>query len=98
MNVKKIGAEAAIFGALAVTGLGIGAGVANADQQLPDSPGLIWKLDRGHGNGHGGEGGDWGDDWNGNWDGWRGNPGYYYGGNCAWVPPAVSAWVPPAVC
>lgn len=96
MNVKKIGAEAAIVGALAVTTLGIGSGVAGADQPIPDSPGATWSLDRGHG-----EGGE-GPDWDGDWNGWRDGPQYWngpqYWGNCAWVPPAVSMWVPPAVC
>jgi hypothetical protein len=95
VTVKKIGAQAAIVGALAFTGLGIGAGVANADQPAPTSPAITWKLDRDD---------DW-DDWD---DGWRGGPrwdgpgyygpGYYGNGPCVWVPPAVSMWVPPAVC
>ncbi len=93
MNVKKIGAEAAILGALAVGGLSVGSGIANADQPLPDSPGVTWKLDRPHPHwdNWGGKGDDGGD-----WDGWRGGPQYY--GPCVWVPPAVSMWVPPAVC
>ena len=94
MNVKKIGAESAIVGVLALMAVGVGAGVANADQQVPNSSGTTWKLDRPHHD-------DW-DDWNGDrrgarWDGprWDG-PGYYR--PCVWVPPAVSIWVPPAVC
>lgn len=88
-----IGAQTALVGALAFTALGIGAGVANADEPVPGTPGLTWKLDR-----------DW-DDWDDR--GWRGPPpwagprywdGPQYGGPCAWVPPAVSIWVPPAVC
>jgi hypothetical protein len=95
VNVKKIGAGAAIFGALVVTGFSISSGVANADPQVPASPGMIWKLDRGHD----GEGRDWDGHWRGEWDGWRGGPGYYNpGGPCVWVPPAVAVWVPPAVC
>ena len=99
MNVKKIGMEAAIVGALAATSLGIGSAVANADQAVPNSSGLTWKLDRPHHN----DWDDW-DDWDDDeWRGWRGGPGwdgpgYYYGGPCAWVPPAVSGWVPPAAC
>jgi hypothetical protein len=92
MNVKKIGAEASIVGALAVTALGLGTGVANADQPVPSSPGVTWKLDN-----------DW-DDWDDDWDdrGWRRWDGPRWDGphwgHCAWVPPAVSMWVPPAVC
>ena len=95
MSVKKIGIQAGIVGALTFAGLGVGAGVANAEQSLPNSPGMTWKLDK-----------DW-DDWD-DWDDrrWRGprweDPRYWngpqYGGACVWVPPAVSAWVPPAVC
>lgn len=94
MTVKKIGAQAGIVGALAFTALGLGSGVANADQPVPTSPGMTWKLDRDD---------DW-DGWGGGWDGgWRGGPGwngpaYYWNGPCVWVPPAVSMWVPPAVC
>lgn len=96
VTVKKIGAQTAIVGALAFTALGIGSGIANADQPTPSSPGMTWKLDND----------DW-DDWDDDdWDRWRGGPrwdgpGYYgpgYYGGCAWVPPAVSMWVPPAVC
>jgi hypothetical protein len=89
MSVKKFGAEAALVGALAFTALGIGTGVANAEQPVPSTPGMTWKLDN-----------DW-DDWD-DWDdrGWDG-PRYWGGpqyGPCVWVPPAVSMWVPPAVC
>jgi hypothetical protein len=100
VNINKIGAEAAIVSALAFTAVGMGAGVASADQPLPASPGMTWKLDRG-GHGHG-DGGDWdwgdggwnGDGWNGGWNGgWQG-PGPCGAGY--WVPPAVWQWVPPA--
>src|SRR5258705_9068486 len=64
MNIKKIGAEAAIVSALAFTAVGMGAGVASADQPVPSTPGMTWKLDHGHGNGHGGDW-DWGDEGNG---------------------------------
>jgi hypothetical protein len=91
VNVKKIGADAAIVGALAFTALGLGSGVANADQAIPSSPGVTWKLDRDDWD----DWDDWDDDWRGrDWRGWDG-PRW---GNCAWVPPAVSIWVPPAVC
>jgi hypothetical protein len=103
MSIKKIGAEAAVVSALAFTAVGMGAGVASADQPLPASPGMTWKLDRG-GHGHGGDW-DWGDGgWNGggwNGGGWNGgwNGGWQGPGPCGagyWVPPAVSQWVPPA--
>ncbi|WP_231740308.1 hypothetical protein [Mycobacterium sp. GA-1999] len=89
--MKRIGMHAALIGALAVTALGVGSGVANAEQPVPNTPGMTWKLDK------------W-DDWDDR--GWRGprweEPRYWngphYGGPCAWVPPAVSMWVPPAAC
>ena len=85
--MKKIGAEAAIVGALAFTALGLGSGVANADRLAPTTPGMIWKLDRDD---------DW-EDWN---DGWRGGPQWNAPpapcGAGYWVPPAVWQWVPPA--
>jgi hypothetical protein len=93
VSVKKIGVQAGLVGALAFTALGVGAGVANAEEALPSTPGVTWKLDK-----------DW-DDWRG-WDNpgsgprWDG-PAYYapqYSGPCVWVPPAVAGWVPPAVC
>jgi hypothetical protein len=96
VNVKKLGIEAAMVGALVFAAVGVGAGVANADQPVPDSPGVAWKLDhKPHWNDWDGEGGE-GRDWDGPryWNG----PNYGYGGNCVWVPPAVAAWVPPAVC
>jgi hypothetical protein len=92
VNVKKIGAGTAIAGALGVTALGLGSGVANAEAPMPNSPGMTWKLDK--------DWDDW-DDWDDRdwrrWDGprWDG-PAYY--GPCVWVPPAVAMWVPPAVC
>jgi hypothetical protein len=94
MNKTKIGAGAAIAGVLACTALGLGSGIASADQAVPSSPAMTWKID------HPGRGwdGHHGHDWDGGWDG----PGYWdgpqYYGACAWVPPAVSGWVPPAVC
>jgi hypothetical protein len=94
VTMKKNGAQAAIVGALAFTALGLGSGVANADQPVPTSPGMTWKLDRDD------DWDDW-DDWDDReWRGWDGprwdGPRYY--GPCVWVPPAVSMWVPPAVC
>lgn len=96
MNMKKFGAEAAIAGALAFTALGIGAGVASADQPVPSSPGMTWKLDNDD------DWEDWDGDWNrGNWNDWRGGPQWYAPpaapcGAGYWVPPAVWQWVPPA--
>jgi hypothetical protein len=93
VNMKTIGAEAAIVSALAVAAVGLSAGVASADQPLPSTSGMTWKLDRG-GHGHGG---DW--DWDDN-DGWRGGPAWQAPpapcGAGYWVPPAVWQWVPPA--
>jgi hypothetical protein len=93
VNMKKMSMGVAILSALAATSVGIGTGIANADQQLPNSPGVILKL----GPGHGPKWHDW-DHWDGPHDGWRGPVDYYNRGACVWVPPAVSAWVPPAVC
>jgi len=95
VNAKRIGAGAAVVSALAFTAIGMGAGVASADQPLPSTPGMTWKLDRGHGHGHGGDW-DWGDgDWNGGWNGgWQAPPAPCGAGY--WVPPAVWQWVPPA--
>ena len=93
VNMKKLGVEAAVVSALAFTftGMGIGAGIANADQAVPSNPGMTWKLGHGHG-------WDWdGDDWD---EGWRGGPVWQAPpapcGAGYWVPPAVWQWVPPA--
>lgn len=90
--MKRIGAEAAIVSALAFTAVGMGTGVASADQPLPSTPGMTWKLDNDDWE-------DWDGDWNrGNWNGgWNG--GWRGPGSCGagyWVPPAVWQWVPPA--
>ena len=93
--MKKIVTQGAIVGALGFTALSVGAGVANADQPIPSSPGMTWKLDRDD---------DW-DDWNDGWRGgsrWNGPPAAWNGPPAApcgagyWVPPAVWQWVPPA--
>jgi len=94
VNIKRIGAGAAVVSALAFTAFGMGAGTAGADQTVPATPGMTWKLDHGHGHGRG----DWdgGDDWNGGWNGgWQAPPAPCGAGY--WVPPAVWQWVPPAV-
>ena len=94
VNLKRIGAEAAVVSSLAFTAIGMGAGVASADQPGTATPGMTWKLEHGHGHGRGG---DW-DDWD---DGWSGGPAWYAPpaapcGAGYWVPPAVWQWVPPA--
>lgn len=101
--MKKIAAGLTLAGALGFSALGMGAGIANADQPVPATPGMTWKLDHDGHWGHGGwGGGDWdGGGWNGggwNGGGWNGGWNGWNGGYCnAWVPPAVSAWVPPAL-
>ena len=76
IDLKRIAAAATIAGAVGLTGLGIGTGVANAAPQIP------WQQD-GHGHGHW-HGDDWGGDdgGDGNWGpgpgwGWGGVPGPY---------------------
>ncbi|BBX02189.1 hypothetical protein BST36_14140 [Mycolicibacterium moriokaense] len=96
MKMKKIAAGAAFIGMLGFTAVGVSAGLANAEEALPNSPAVTWKLNKPKPH--------W-DDWRGP-DHWRGArwdapppPPYYYGpGPCPWVPPAVAGWVPPAVC
>jgi hypothetical protein len=92
VSVKKFGTEAALVGALAFTALGISTGAANAEQSVPATPGVTWKLDNNW------DDGDDNDEWRApGWD----VPNYWevpqYGA-CAWVPPALSMWVPPAAC
>ena len=102
--LKKIAAKAGIAGALAVTGLGLSAGVASADAPSPhlapatSIPGGYALDDWGYGPGYG----------NGPGNGWAGGPGYApgygygpgygYNGACAWIPPFVSQWIPPVAC
>lgn len=88
--------------ALAVTGLGLTTGVANADAPFA-APAVTTSI-------HGGIPLDnWGYGPGYDWGGapgypWAGAPGYGYGPNvgyygpCAWIPPVVSVWIPPAVC
>jgi hypothetical protein len=84
--LKKIAAGAGIAGALAVAGLGLATGVANADDwgygpYGPDGGnGYGWAGAPGYGPGNGY------------------GPGYGYNGACAWMPPFVSQWIPPAAC
>ncbi len=63
MDLKKIAAEATIAGALGLTALGIGAGVASAGPLFPAAPETPWVQDKPHGDGDGGHGhggGNWG--------------------------------------
>ena len=46
MNMKKIAAGAAFVGSMGFTAVGLSAGVANAEQAVPNSPGVTWKLDK----------------------------------------------------
>jgi hypothetical protein len=63
MRLRNLAATSAIAGGLALTAIGMGAGIANA------AP-VPWSQDHGHGKGHGH---DW-DDWRDH-GGWRG-PGW----------------------
>ena len=85
--LKKIAAGAGIVVALALTGLGLTTGVANADNWghgpgpgWGGGPGYGWAGTPGYGPGYGYA------------------PGYGYNGACAWIPPFVSQWIPPAAC
>jgi hypothetical protein len=92
VTMKKFGAQAAVVGALSFTALGIGSGMANADQPVPGSPGMTWKLDKPD------KGWDDWEDWDDGWRGgqqWNGPPAAPCGAGY-WVPPAVWQWVPPA--
>ena len=105
-HLKRIAAAASIAGALAVTGLGLAEGVANADapSARPATPGGFALDDGGYGPGYGWGGGP-GYGWAGSpgyggygpGDGGYG-PGYGYNGACAWIPPVVSQWIPPVAC
>jgi hypothetical protein len=107
--LKKIGAAAGIAGALAVTGLGLATGVANADAPslhptvTTSTLGGFALDDWGYGPYGPGGGPGYG------WSGAPGyGPGYGYGsgygpgygnnGACAWIPPFVSQWIPPVAC
>jgi hypothetical protein len=93
MNLKKIAAGAAMTGALGVTALGLGAGVANAAPASPVVAGILWQQDRGHGGGDWGHGnyGDRGD--RGGW-GYGGNYGYQPGWGCITGPFGHITWCP----
>jgi hypothetical protein len=75
MNLKTIAAGATIAGALGLTALGIGPGVANAAPPTPVTSGTSWQQYGGWGWGPGGHG-------HGGWGGGRDfGPGYGYGGS-----------------
>ena len=57
IDLKTIAAEATIAGALGLTALGMGLGVANAAPPSPVTSGTPWPQDKPHGDGHGH--GDW---------------------------------------
>ena len=57
IDLKTIAAEATIAGALGLTALGMGMGVANAAPPFPVTSGTPWPQDKPHGDGHGH--GDW---------------------------------------
>ena len=94
MYLERIVAGAAMAGALGVTALGLGAGIANAESPAPIVSGIAWQQDRDGHWGHGGDGGNWGGgDWGnrGDWGGgdwgnrgdWGQGPGW---GPCVSVP------------
>jgi hypothetical protein len=89
-NLKKLAGAAAIAATLGLSGVGLGAGVANADTAAPSVP----DQDSGpvllvgwHGGGHGGHGwgghGDWG---RGDWGrgGWGDHGGWGWGDRDGW--------------
>ena len=57
IDLKTIAAGATIAGALGLTALGMGLGVANAAPPSPVTSGTPWPQDKPHGDGHGH--GDW---------------------------------------
>jgi hypothetical protein len=75
MDLKKIAAEATIAGALGLTALGIGAGVASASPLVPATPGAPWLQDKPHWDGDGGHGGHGDGNW-GKGPG-HGGPGFW---------------------
>ena len=70
ISLQKIAAGAAMAGALSLTAVGLGSGIASA---TPAMPGIPWQQD-GHGHGHGH--GDWDDD--------GGGPGPWWGPPAPW--------------
>lgn len=63
IDAKKIAIAVAFSGALGVTTLGLGAGIANADPVTPKTSPIGWSQDHDdwdwHGHGHGPHGGPW---------------------------------------
>ena len=77
IDLKTIAAGATIAGALGLTALGMGLGVANAAPPSPVTSGTPWPQDKPHGDGHGH--GDWhGGHGGGDWGKgpWHGGPGF----------------------
>ena len=92
MCLKQIAAGAAMIGALGLSAIGLGAGIASAAQPAPVAAGVLWQQDRGHGGdwGHGhdrdrGDRGGWG--YGGNW-------GYGPGWGCVTGPFGHVIWCP----
>ena len=88
MNLKKIAAGAAMVGALGLSAVGLGAGVASAAPSAPVVTG--WEQDHGGYWGHDGDGG-W--DNRGGWDnnrGWDNGPGW----GCVTGPFGHITWCP----
>jgi hypothetical protein len=86
INLKRVAAGATIAGALGLTALGMGTGVANAAPPSPVTS--MTQLAQGHGGyfGHGGGGPGYGGGYfnRGYYggDGYYGRPGYGYGAPC----------------
>ncbi len=79
IDLKAIAAAATIGGALAISVLGVGTGVAHAVPISPGVSGTPWPQDDdwwgdGHGHGHGHWGRGWGPGWGPGY-----GPGYGYG-------------------
>jgi len=83
VDMKKIETAVAISGALGFSALGLGAGVANADQVVPKSSPIPWSQD--DGDGHGWHG-------HGHWNDW--GPGEWGPGPVGWPGGCVAATGP----
>ncbi|WP_101951258.1 hypothetical protein [Mycobacterium sp. 3519A] len=84
MNFKRVIGSVAIAGAIGVSSLGIGAGVANASTDSAHSgTAVVQPVDwRGYDHGHG-----WGHGYGRGYGGFRGGwPGYHWGHGWGWHP------------